>query len=129
MSNVLFMHFSFTILKGTGSGMTSNRKFMGSIPTQQWILLVTGAIYLAMFISYSFHRHFFCYFYLGYLNFTKQEHWILSLCHVGEQRFTLEYLWHILTVQKLICNGNYSDLSIAKIKNSKLNYRLAIYTK
>jgi hypothetical protein len=91
--------------------------------------LVNGAIYLDIFVTHRFHCHFFTYFYQGYLKLAKQEHWILNLCHVGELRYILKYLWHILTVQKRICKGNYRDLSIAKIENGKLIYRLTICTK
>jgi hypothetical protein len=41
----------------------------------------------------------------------------------------LEYLWHILTVQKTVRNSSYSHPFIAKIESSKLNYRQTIYTK
>jgi hypothetical protein len=67
------------------------------------------AIYLALFVTHSSR----------YLNFAKQEHWFLNLCHVGELRYMLECLWHILMVRKRICHGNYSNPFIAKIE--KLN--------
>jgi hypothetical protein len=64
--------------------MTSDREVIGSIHVQRGILLINGAIYLAIFVTHSFHRHFFSSFYQGYLKVAKQDHWLLNLWYVRD---------------------------------------------